>query len=77
MGTLVTRGYYLNRAKDWGKTEYKIIRNWTPRVPQPASHHSHQSPGHSAASTHDILDDIGNHEEEDNTGEELQVVFPP
>ena len=68
---------FLNRAKDWGKTEYKVIRNWTPRIPQPASNQSQQSPGHSAVEpTHDILDEIEDNERGDNTSVELQVVFP-
>ena len=71
-------GCFLNRAKDWGKTEYKVIRNWTPRIPQPAGEQSHQSSGHSAAGpTGDILDEIEDNEGGDNnTGTELQVVFP-
>ena len=47
---------FVRRARDWGKTDYRIIRNWTPRVPKQDSsqsedsrNQSNQSPGHSAA----------------------------
>ena len=72
----------LNRARDWGRTEYTIIRNWTPRVAKPASDQSDHSPGHSAAPTHDIINEVDIHNEEhpinmkDNTGVELQVWLP-
>lgn len=44
------------RARDWGKTDYHIIRNWTPRVPKQANNQSddsgnqsNQSPDYSTA----------------------------
>ena len=46
------------RARDWGKTDYHVIRNWTPRVAQAASDHhtlDHTTPEHTPE-PNDIMD---------------------
>ena len=45
----------LYRARDWGKTDYRIIRTWTPRAPPPpAASNSDQGPQGEERLTHDI-----------------------
>ena len=45
----------LYRARDWGKTDYRIIRTWTPRAPPPPAA-SNSDRGHQGEErlTHDI-----------------------
>lgn len=76
---------FVCRARDWGKTDYRIIRNWTPRVPKQDSSQSedsrNQSPGHSAAPTNGhredscrAEDDMDTQAQEEDNVTEFQVA---
>lgn len=64
------------RTRDWGTTEYHIIRTWTPRVPstndQPSAVEAGQSHDGNLQSN-DTHQDSPPHDSEDNSAEEMDV----
>lgn len=56
------------RAGDWGKTDYHIIRTWTPRLSQP-NNQSHDA----RIQSNDSLPTLTHTRQKDNVAEDLQV----
>lgn len=74
------------RLRDWGKTEYKIVRNWTPRVrapPQLANQESDDSPvklnlsttlRHFHSNRSNVQSDNGNHGNRANPDKDVELL---